>query len=287
MKSKRRHELQTNELADQLGHWIERVRPHLPTMALVIVGVVVLLSGWYYVASSKEYQMAQAWRAYLYAGTNPQGDIVQEFQTVADDFPESPAGLWAGLMAADVEAGQAVRLLFQEKATAETNLGRAIDTYQKVLASEIVKNQPMVERRAQFGLACALEALGDLDEATEHYEVVAKMDDAPALAEAAQQRLDRLAKEGTREWYRWFADKQPVPRKTPGGSAPGIGLETPQDLETLPEQPTEDFQKAGEAGPEEGGEADASQVDGPQLDGPQTAPAAEDAAGEEAPKTPE
>ena len=86
MKSKRRHELQTNELADTLGQWIERVRPHMTMIVLLVVGVVAILAAWYYVAYSRESERAQAWRSYMDAGSDPQSDPVSELNAVADRY---------------------------------------------------------------------------------------------------------------------------------------------------------------------------------------------------------
>ncbi len=248
MKSKRRHELQTNELADQLGHWIDRVRPHVTTFLLIVLAAVAVLVGWYYVSSSKEYEVAQAWRAYMFAGSNPQGDIIKELNMVADEFPDTQAGLWAALTAADVEAGRAVRLLFQEKATAETGLDDAIKSYERVLGSKAVKDSSMLQSRANFGLGQTLEAAGELDKAIEHYQAVVKVQADSSVAKIAQRRVERLSDSTTKKWYNWFENQKPAPPKPAAGLSPENNLGMPStDLNVLPEGPGQDFMKGATA----------------------------------------
>ncbi len=193
MKSKRRHELQTNELADTLGQWIERVRPHSTLITLVVVGLVVALGAWYYLVSSKQFERAQAWRSYMDAGASPDSNAVSELSAVADRYGDTLAGLWAAQTAADLEAAQGVQLLFQDRAKAETSLSAAAETYRQILNNKVSDQSAMLQHRAHFGLAEANEALGKLDEAAQQYQAVADAQKKSVLGGTAEQRLARLA----------------------------------------------------------------------------------------------
>ena len=285
MKSKRRHELQTNELADTLGQWIERVRPHMTLIMLLVVGLLAILAAWYYMIYRGESARAAAWRSYMDAGADPQANAVSELSAVADRYSDTVAGLWAAQTAADLEAAQGVRLLFQDRAKAETSLNAAEGTYRDILDNKLVATSPMLERRAHLGLAETLEALGQLDEAKKHYQVVVDAEKDSALGRAAQQRLARLDLAATKSWYNWFSRQKPVPRKLEGEGLGGLDSVLPGgDLGELPEAAGSDFMKdvpaddAGGTAPveveKEGAAAapggDAPQPDAPPVDAPKT-----------------
>ncbi len=278
MKSKRRHELQTNELADQLGHWIERVRPHMATIALAFVAATAILAVWFYWASSKERLVEQAWRAYMFAGSNPQGDFVKELNVVADEYSDTQAGLWAAQTAADVEAGQAVRMLFQETSTAETGLASAIKGYERVLDNKLIKNSPMLERRAHFGLAQALEASGDLTKAIDEYQAVIDSSPDTGMAKVSQQRIDHLSSDSTKKWYNWFANQKPAPSPPAMGTSPLDGLGAPAaDLGTLPEGPSDSFMQGADDAGSAGTSAEVKEAESTTPAEPEAEPSATEA----------
>ena len=244
MKSKRRHELQTNELADQIGQWIERVRPYTTVTLVVVGGAMLILAAWYFLASGHEKKLAESWRSYMLAGTNPQGDIVEELSFVADEFKDTQAGLWAALTAADVESIRGIRLMFSDRAAAETSLNLAKNHYLNVLENKRSGEDALLSSRTHYGLAQTYEAQGELDEAKKQYALVVEGSQDSALAKAAQTRLDRLGLAATRKWYNWFENQKPVPRDLgtgPGARSP-LGAPAP-DLSAVPEAPSQDFLK--------------------------------------------
>ncbi|MFO7908128.1 MAG: tetratricopeptide repeat protein [Planctomycetota bacterium] len=243
MKSKRRHELETNALADHLGQWYENAQPYLTTAAFAVLAVVAVTAGWYYWTAKKKTLAAEAWRTYMFAASNPEGNMIETLSRVSDNFSDTKAGLWAALTEADIQANQGVRMLFQDKATAETSLDEAIKTYNEVLSRDLIEKSPMVKRRTHFGLAQALEATGRLDEAIEHYQQVVDAKPDSALAKAAKRRIDDLSQDKTKQWYEWLAAKEPVPKKPKAGpGGPGGALGAPGSrLDTLPTGPDTDF----------------------------------------------
>ena len=67
MKTERRHDLETNELARYTAEGIEKVKPfsgQLFAGALVVIGILILISLWGSAAESKE---AAAWTDYFLA----------------------------------------------------------------------------------------------------------------------------------------------------------------------------------------------------------------------------
>lgn len=249
MKSKRRHELQTNELADQLGQWIEAVRPYTTLTIAIVAGVVLIIAGWYYLTSSREKKKAESWRSYMLAGTNTaSGDAAEDLSLVADQFSDTQAGQWAALTAADLKAEQGVRLMFTDRAAAETALNEAKSHYRQVLDSKYASQDDMLSNRAHYGLAQVCEAQSELDEAKNQYTQVVERSPGSALATSAQKRIDMLQQASTKKWYNWFANQKPEPRKLgTGAGLPGLGGPPVTDLNTLPDGPTGDFMKGAES----------------------------------------
>jgi hypothetical protein len=224
MKSKRRHELQTNDLADRLGHVIERIRPYTTMIMLVFVGIVVILAAGYYLAKRQADKQGLAWRYFMAAGTDPQRDVSEQLSEVADDFEGTAAALWASQTAGDLELARGIRMLFTDRALADTSLTQARNYFRDVIDNSDVTNYPMLLRRARFGLAQTHEALGELDKAKESYALVSEGSADDAIATVAKERIARLEKRNVDEFYAWFADQKPVPPAATGGSGTGSPL---------------------------------------------------------------
>jgi hypothetical protein len=165
---------------------------------------------------------------------------------VADNFTGTLASLWASQTAADLSLAQGVRLLFTDRALAETSLNIARARYREVVESKLAQSQPMLLERSRFGLAQTCEALGDLEEAGKYYAMVAADDPDSALGRLARERQETLSDPDVIKWYNWFDRQKPAPppKKTPGGpsSLPDLGSPT-TDLPDLPDLPDEDFLK--------------------------------------------
>jgi hypothetical protein len=224
MKSKRRHELQTNDLADRLGHVIERIRPYTTMIMLVVVGIAVILAAGYYLAKRQADKQGLAWRYFMAAGTDPQRDVSEQLSEVADDFEGTAAALWASQTAGDLELARGVRMLFTDRALADTSLTQARNYFRDVIENPEVSNYPMLLRRARFGLAQTHEALGELDKAKEFYALVSEGSEGDSIATVAKQRIEQLEKPRVDEFYAWFADQKPVPPAATGGSGMGSPL---------------------------------------------------------------
>lgn len=252
-----------------MGQWYETVRPYLTTAAFAVLALLAVTGAWYYWAAQKKTLVAEAWRTYMFAASDPRSDMIETLSRVSDNFSDTKAGLWAALTEADIHANQGVRLLFQDKATAETSLDEAIRTYNEVLSRDLIKNSPMVRRRTHFGLAQALEATGELDKAIEHYQQVTDADPDSALARAAERRIEELSQDKTTQWYQWLATKEPVPEKPKADLSDPADLGAPgSGLDTLPTAPDIDFTQ------EFGTEPDAEPSESPVPEGDESIPPA-------------
>ncbi len=242
MKSKRRHELQTNELADRIGHFIQVVRPYTTMILTALTAVAIVVCGWYVWSAWQERQQGEAWQAMFSAGSDPQTDLATEFTRVADQYSDTSAGLWAAQTAADMHLAQGVRLLFTDRALADTSLTMARDRYLEVVQNPKTAAYPMLLERAQFGLAQTCETMNELDQAKKYYSLVAESKPDSVLGQLAKKCLERLAKPDVVKWYHWFARQKPVPPAEPNqpSVAAGAGLGTAKPtLGDLPDTPDE------------------------------------------------
>ncbi len=214
MKTGRRHELETNQLADSLGHWVESARPYTNAIVaaiLIVVGSIVV----YFVAQRRAAtNNAQAWEEYFVA-------LGQHRRIKLEDLGEAYAGTsvgaWSLCMAADMALEEGSEELFRDKALARDILRKSVEEYQQVIGET---QEETLLKQAWFGLARAHECLGELKQAEEEYgRLVAKWPGTP-LATAAEARTKDLQRHETKEFYDWFA-KQDIRKRRPARCGPG------------------------------------------------------------------
>ena len=160
MKSTRKHELQTNELADAIWHLIERARPHAQVIGYGVLGVLVLILVMVVLPTFRSSA----------AGRNPAADAFAEAQTSGQiqplrdflkDYPEAPQAPAARLLLADRDLAEVVRGIQagpgeDTKAKAASLLTEAKDFYTQLAAS----SSPVMEPLARAGLAAPAPAGG-------------------------------------------------------------------------------------------------------------------------------
>ena len=289
MKTERRHELQTNELAIRLAEWIEKIKPYSKAILGVLVLIITVSFAVAYVNSRNQEGQAAAWDNYFnaYATSN-----LEEFKQVAENFPDSGPAMWALQTAGDTELASGAEQLFRNRDGARDSLQNARETYDRIVQSTTDK---MLKPRALFGLGQSLEALGEFSEAEKNYQAIidgAKKGgefDGSVVAELAQHRLDALQQTSTKDWYQWFAEQKPIQSPL---TSPGLF----QDLPNLPDQPNLNLPGPGQflpgTGTTEDGSADSDTGDsettenGPTLFDPADAISPENSTDEKATTSP-
>lgn len=230
MKTQRRHELQTNVLADYLGKQIQTVRPHSKTLTIGAIAIVVVLIGYVYLSQQQRASAGKGWADYFKAIGNRD---VKQLDEVAQLHGGTVAGLWARQATADLKLAKGSGELFTDRKEAQKSLRDAQENYEAIEKNAAA--YPLLVERARFGLAQVYEGFCDVGKAQKYYEQVAKTNPSSALAKAAQHRAEQLADKSTESWYNWFERQTPVARRT---SPPGKeGPQVPGDLETVPEKP--------------------------------------------------
>ena len=214
MKTERRHELQTNQLADTLAHWIDAAKPYSRAGLALLVAVVVGLFAWGYLSAQNTRREALGWTEYFDALNSR--DARDQLSDIAANYASLPVGQWASLVLADIQLSNGTERLFSEKVDARSELKQAADRYRSVM---LESSEPTILQRATFGLARAHEALGTLDEARREYGSIAEQWPDSPFADAAKQRAKDLEQSNTKSFYDWFAKYEP-PR--PVSKEPGI-----------------------------------------------------------------
>jgi hypothetical protein len=251
MKAERRHELQTNTLADWIGKHIEHVQPHSKTISIVIVVICVLGLSFLYVTGQQSASAGRSWTAFFgaFAGAIAKNDA-EILSPVTTRYQGTEASYWSMQMMADIDLARGAIQLYRDREEAEELLKVARANYESVLAN--AKQGSLLQTRARFGLAQAYECLGDLDQAKRYYKLVANSAPDSAVAKEARHSLDRLSSEQATDWYTWFANQEPrLPPIAGNGGLPEIGpdqdtslfpsgddgLDLPSDLTDLPDRP--------------------------------------------------
>lgn len=250
MKTQRRHELQTNTLAQELARWIDRVKPYSKLVAGILLAVLVIGVASAVMTRQSRTSEVTAWDDY-YAATNAMPPDLEGLEDIADNKRGTSVEPWARLALADRQLLTGTRLLYYDKTGALQLLQRAADAYTDLKQSA---NQDRVRYRATFGLARAYESLGRLDKAHQEYLQV-----QGAFEALAKQRATTLEQKDVKQFYDWFASAE-----LPGSAAPnalGAPIQQPEsapdgtldldDLSPAPSAPSpESNEAAGSSTPE-------------------------------------
>jgi len=247
MKSERRHELQTNELANWLARQYERHRGQMPTIAwgvLAVVAVGLAISLW---TSKEQNSSVGAWEEFNSIGAVDPKARPKRLKELAERFPDSDVALWAKLDLADQLCFDGRTKLDVDREIATTYFREAQQTYAAVLQHP--KAKPEMLRRAALAEGKCFEVIGEREKAIESYKSVAKKFSGtmPELAKDAAGRASDLEQSDAADFYKWLAKYQPPAAKpfSPPGFVPNfppldMGNESPPGREDSGKQPPEE-----------------------------------------------
>ncbi len=235
MKTQRRHELQTNELADHIGNYMQAIRPYQNIILFGTVAVVAVVVAALWLNRQNQAKASLSWGDYFSALDAQRPEALED---VAKFHNGSTAAFWAQQSAGDMQLAAGSRQIYQDRKESEKSLKDAEKSLKAVESG--AGNQPELVRRARFGLGRVYEAMCDVENAKDYYKKVAE--DAPesVLGKLAEQRFKRLSEESVERWYAWFERQEPV---LPGGmdAASGPGMDPLGDLGDLPDRPDLSF----------------------------------------------
>jgi tetratricopeptide (TPR) repeat protein len=213
MDSQHRHELQQNELgklANQALPFLERYGMHL-VVALAAAVVGGIGAAWWYGQASAS--TAESWTQ-LESALFQQNPSADDFASVADKHPRSPAAAWAKLKEADDYFRSGMQAVYSDKEAALADLKKAQESYQKLEAGGADRIPDDVRERALFGLGRCLEALSDGNTAAAIDVYRRLIDQFPdtMFKGIALDRIKALESEDAKDFYAWFHQQSPKPR---------------------------------------------------------------------------
>jgi hypothetical protein len=221
MKGKRRHELQTNQLADWLGREIQTTKPYVPW---VLGGLIVIVIGFviYSIRSARlESSLATAWDNYQSAqakGFDAVGkdrsfqlnEAITTLERIVKEHPDEPVGLLSQLAIADINLQVGQSQFRSNNTAAKDHFKKAAENYGDVATGAA---EPELKNRARFGLAKSYEWQMLLTKAREEYAKV----EGP-FRPLAQARMHDLGRASTENFYTAYAAWKPKPKPAPDDS---------------------------------------------------------------------
>jgi hypothetical protein len=219
MKGKRRHELQTNVLADWLGHKVEKIRPAFGWILAGGVLVVLGLLAYSFFSSRSKTQMYDGWanlnRAQEEAITAIHQDKGAKFQDAAKamerivtDFAGTPLAMFAQSALGDVHLIRGQTLNWTRRPEALESFKSAAEHYTKAIAAT---EDPMLKNRLRMSLGTALEWKYQLDESKKVFHEVEEGIYRPA----AQEQLAALTQAVDDKLFASLEKYQPPPPESP------------------------------------------------------------------------
>jgi hypothetical protein len=212
-----RTEIEGNDLVQATLSIVDRIRPHVATIAAAVGVALAAFGGWTLYSSQQVAERAASWDACLAAVTA--GDAMR-LRDVSGRYANTPAAAWAQILLADGALADGCRLAFLDKQRGREQCQAAADLYSGVLSQ---RPGELAAERAAFGLAKAREALGQLDQARQGYETLAAEHAEGPLRVVAEERAKAIARPAVKGWYAWFDGLNVTPPTTTDPAAPAGG----------------------------------------------------------------
>jgi hypothetical protein len=213
MKSERRHDLETNELAVRVQDWIEQLKPYASQIALVIVGLLLLaflVSAWGSTTSATD---QAAWDEFTLAtySSDPEWNSMKMLAN-NEEFAGTPVPEWAYLAWSDRQLLIASTTYLVDRKATMDRLKEVQKIYENLATGA---SDSQIQDRARYGLAQTLELQGKLDEAIKEYKAV-----KGNLSVLAAQRVEKLNTEDAKEAWKWLTTAELPARPASGVAVP-------------------------------------------------------------------
>ena len=270
MKSKERHKLQHNVLADWIGKAIEWAKPYWSPILAGSLLVLLVLTAYFAWVRMSSASTTQAWTE---VNTALVMEDVAKLQDVITHYPKTNAAYMAALVLGDSHLKKGCDDAFVDKTIANPELSKAIDDYSIVLEGSRVSS---VREQATFGLAQGVRPRANWNRPSSCTRKSPPTGATARLRKPPRHRLEYLQQPGTKAFFDRFDHYNPRPALSsePGAEKSGSGLSSlPGEPPITGPTPVKDLKlEAGKAQP--GPAANPSSEEKP----PTAKPAAEKAA---------
>lgn len=206
MKSEERHELEQNELVNWSTRWADQAWRNRWSILGVIATIGLVFGGWTYYSRSLAARTAASWQEFL-AATNP-----EQFQTLVDRYPGSPAVPYARLRMADLRFQEGKARLANNRGDAILKIDEASKLYSALRDDSSLP--PDVREQAAMGAAAAIETKGNIADAIAAYKQVSTDFSGTVAALVAQARIKRLESPDAEKFYLQLAEYKPPATST-------------------------------------------------------------------------
>ena len=217
MKSERRHDLQTNVLADWLGEKVKKIQENATLVGggflLILIIVVFLfvrqkrLAG---AASEGWTRFQQSRAAGLVALSQQQplalNNAVRDLESLVREYADAPIAAYANLTLGDLQL-QNGRMQYSLNKTAAREAFQSATGYYQAAASSTQSDN--IKNQARYCEGKALEWQLKLGQAKAVYQKVT----GPYQPEA-EERIRNLDRQGTDAFYKQYAAWEPKPKPT-------------------------------------------------------------------------
>ena len=193
-------ESQDNELLAYIKKINTSIEPYSKPIAAGVVILVVGLIGYMLYSSNLSGKRSDATLNLLKAvsSNNPAG-----LAKISTEYPGTPAAAWSQVFEGNQHLSIGLRTLFNDRDDAQTSLDDAQAAFKVALKDS---DDELVLSRSHYGLARVAEALGNTDEAIDHYKQCADLNESDAMVKVVEARIDALGKPETQEFLAWFKD---------------------------------------------------------------------------------
>jgi len=265
MKSEHRHELAENDLGKLLDRSRDHIEPYSNKILISLLVATVLIVGGIVIYRT------QASKSMVGAAELAEAKTPAEYDTVAEQFPETETGQWARLRAGQGHLREGIRLSLTNRSASNDSLEQAQKSLDLALRSENAPSE--VREQALFSLAVCLESLSSQQTTTkpaiEAYERFLSEFKESRFRKRAEERIAALKSPEAEQFYTWFHAQNPKPEDRP----------RPMDFNSLPfGAPTDGGTPAdmpADAAPTGGAAETGPSLDLPATDAPATTPAVE------------
>jgi len=241
MKTARRQELRTNELAQQIDQVGEYVRQNATVLTIVVLGAAIVFGGGYWYVRHRQNTLMDAWHLLSQrANLAAQGTALEQYKRLAEQDLEPHVTLRAWLKVGESAMMQHVKATETAAGTAfaagQDSLRIAEEAFNKVLASPVADGAAIGQ--AMLALGVIAENAGDPEKAREWYRKAAgdpRVATTPLPVEA-EHRLKNL------DAWSMHIEFPPPPPPPSATSAPAVGAaatqpnieQGPTDVSTAP-----------------------------------------------------
>jgi len=212
MDSKKRHELEQNELAKWIvAQYEDWIRPNSSWLGYAVLGILIVIVVIMATARVNTWNQKAAWRHYYAALDSPQADV--ELELVANST-SGIVGAYARLALAQRQLAEGCSQVFIDKMEAIVMLEKAIASFQQVQRKT---SDPSILQEAGFGLGYVWETLAaarvgdDLTKAEEEYKKVSSLWGDEFVGKRAKKQLVLLQQPTTKTFLEFNAKKTVEP----------------------------------------------------------------------------